>query len=1056
MESESLDINKTGNSLVIDFHKDFYILQDGFINYLCQIIFNYLLENDSFLKTNLILDILSEGLLYSKKLEDIRIKIEFEEKRYSSKTLQECNATLRHLREDKEKLEKDLKNNKAYQKFLNFNFKNLCNKINDISESMLAEKKHNKEFYGNIEKRFKSQLLSALQRLFSINSSEICVKPVLSYKKSFVELSFDIFEKEQIIDFSGILLKQTVFDSYNKIPENLRNIKIKADIKSETPEYLKKINDSQRYATIYPLEHILVLAGAGCGKTTTIISRAAYLISQGIPPERILILTFTRKAAFEIVSRIDNCIRKISYGLKAATFHRWCMDILKAYPNIFGYENFTFIDRDEQLQIFKRIRTACKNNALPRAAKLLDTYSFSRNTEKRLTDVIYFQLFDYLFEKDEIIEMMRAYEKEKQIKNYLDYDDILDIVASTIKQNKDVCEWLGRKYDCILVDEMQDTNPLQWTLLEPLSKYTKLFCVGDDAQAIYSFRGADFENIHSFQERIPNSVIIKLEDNYRSTQEILDLSNWLLKTSKIKYDKELKAALGYGEKPRLHTFLNIYDECAWIAKDLLQRYKEDNIWHNKLVLVRSAFSGRNIEVECLRNNIPYIFIGGQKLLESAHVKDLLSLLRISENYKDELAWYRFLTLFPGVGDVTANKLIKKIIDCNKIEDVNKLLNSMVIETFGLKTIYLELLKETDLESKINASINFLDDILMYKYGKNDWPSRKKDFVYLKQLSENYNNMKEFVEEFMLDPVFSSQKNSLEEKEYVTISTIHSAKGTENDIVYITDVSVGRYPSLRDISSMDEIEEERRVLYVAMTRAKKELIITRSIYIPSDWIDENMTLGLQVQYFLKNLPESLIRESRHRAQENYIEKNVFLKKSEKMQLPEQYKVRISSYTRPIGKDATNKIKVELTNEELEMKKLYECSKISIEPLLEMIKESGKMKRALASEIGVGRNYLDNLTNQTKPLFETIKKFSNYFKVSPDACFKITEKGNISRDEANPMIIEYMKKRIPGDPYPSEIKEAVISEYVPNVYGFKKIGAKYGINPDVIIGWTKFKK
>lgn len=246
-------------------------------------------------------------------------------------------------------------------------------------------------------------------------------------------------------------------------------------MKDNFPDFLKSLNEKQRIAATYPLEHILVLAGAGCGKTTTIISRAVYLISKGIAPDRILILTFTKKAAFEIANRVDNCLGKEISGLQSATFHRWCLDILKSAPEIFGYKNFRLLDREEQLQIFKKFRKSSEKLRLPKSSKILDAYSFARNTRKPLSEAMKMQLPDYLSEKEKIAQVMKLYEEEKQNKNYFDYDDILDIVATAINQNEEVCKWLAQKYDCILVDEMQDTNPLQWNLLEPLSKNTKLF-----------------------------------------------------------------------------------------------------------------------------------------------------------------------------------------------------------------------------------------------------------------------------------------------------------------------------------------------------------------------------------------------------------------------------------------------------------------------------------------------------------------------------------------------------------------------------------------------------
>src|SRR5262249_14706875 len=269
--------------------------------------------------------------------------------------------------------------------------------------------------------------------------------------------------------------------------------------------------------------------------------------------------------------------------------------------------------------------------------------------------------------KDQIAKIMLGYEEKKRERRYLDYDDILDIVAQRLELSPDTRNWISSLYDHILIDEMQDTNPLQWKLISPLKERVTLYCVGDDAQSIYGFRGADFRNVHSFSSRVPGSVILKLEDNYRSTQEILDVSNWLLARSPLGYDTNLRAERGNGKKPQLHTFSNEYEEATWVADDLLKRREEGAEWRNHMILVRSAYAARALQASLLAKNIPYVFIGGIKLLESAHVRDLLSVLRLVANPRDEIGWIRFLTLWEGVGDVTASRLIDRIMLADDLE-----------------------------------------------------------------------------------------------------------------------------------------------------------------------------------------------------------------------------------------------------------------------------------------------------------------------------------------------------------------------------------------------------
>lgn len=1051
MEKSLLNNDCTKLSHIIDYHKEIFIPQENFRKYIsCQIL-SIICNDVDFIKANIVLDSFNEGRKLLEKLKKINEGISIELNRYKNKELQEYNASLKHLRQEKEELEEVLSQNEAYQKWVTFDFHKLNDKIAEVSKEQIESYKGDKDFKNNLHNLYSDNISISVNKLFEQFNKETIVRPIFIFENYSMRLSLDKIENKDVdilIKFYEIKFTKSLFYEYNQIPKNLERLE-KANNETDLPEYIKDLNKSQRYAVTFPQEHILVLAGAGCGKTKTIISRAAYLISKGITPNRIQILTFTKKAANEIINRVNNCLGKQYRDLKASTFHQWCLDIIKSTPEIFGYRNFTLIDREEQLQIFKKLRSdlhLSKNLRLPKNSKILDAYSFARNTKKSFSKIMESQLIDYLFEKEQIAKIMKSYELEKQTKEYLDYDDILDIVASAIGQNEGICKWLAEKYDYILVDEMQDTNPLQWNLLEPLSKYTKFFCVGDDAQAIYGFRGADFENIHSFQNKIPNSVVIKLEDNYRSTQEILDISNWLLKASSIQYNKELKAVSEKGNKVELHSFVSIYDETAWIAENILERYRNDNVWNNKLVLVRSSYSGRNIEVECLKHSIPYVFIGGQKLLDSAHIKDLISLLRIVANYKDELAWLRFLTLFDGVGNITANKLISKIIECSNQEEVVQLLENILVENCGIKDVYKNLLYSNSLEQAIDISINFFNELLMYRYGQNEWKTRKNDFIFLKELSKNFTDVTELIEEFLLNPIYNTQNKK--DNDYLIISTIHSAKGTEADIVYITDVSVGKYPSLRELNILNNREEERRVLYVAMTRAKKELIITRNTF-NSEWIDEDLQNILQNQYFLRGLPPILVKETRHKAENATTYHNHFQQTEMLTKLPNKYKIRISQ----IHKQKVAITSVDYTEHEIAIMKLYECSKISITPLLNKIRKSKISKTEIQNSIGLGHNYLDKLTKDSKPIFENIKRFADYFCVDVSDCFEIIKQGNPNQDDLNQIIVDYMKTRKDGDLYPKEIKEAVISEYKPNVYGFKKIGKKYGINPDVIKGWVK---
>ncbi|WP_288396761.1 ATP-dependent helicase [uncultured Acinetobacter sp.] len=631
-------------------------------------------------------------------------------------------------------------------------------------------------------------------------------------------------------------------------------------------QLMGELNPQQHAAATTQAQHCLVLAGAGCGKTKTIVARAAYLIEQGVPANQIQILTFTRRSASEIVARVELALGEQAKGLRASTFHTFCMYLLRRVPQAFGLEQFSIIDRDDQLMMFRLIRGKDdkKNpNQLPKPQELCDLYSFARNTRQKLSEALEKQHPEYLAFKDQIAKIMQEYETRKRARSFLDYDDILAIVASALDQSEGLVDYVASICKHMLVDEMQDTNPLQWALLEPLKDKVSLFCVGDDAQSIYGFRGADFENIHRFNERVPNAQVYKLEKNYRSTQEILDLSNWLLDQSEIQYDKRLDAYRGEGIKPRMHIFPNEFDEAKWIAIDIKERhYLQGHNWSDHMVLVRSSFAARHIEAACIAANVPYRFIGGMKLLETAHVKDLLSLLRVIANPLDDIAWMRFLTLWNGVGDVGASRLAQQLLLQPEFELIfNQLEQFGRIPVETLLMMKQMMVLKQEVQACVGLGIQAIEAQLAENY-KKDWNRRQGDFELVKQLASKHGQLSEFLEEYVLDPVSISEIERQSDTDVVTLITIHSAKGTEQKVCYVANVTAGQYPHARAQGDFDAVEEERRVLYVALTRAQNELILTKQNLNlwARDVVDEQ---GRKVEsYFLNDLTRNLCTLETH--------------------------------------------------------------------------------------------------------------------------------------------------------------------------------------------------
>lgn len=610
-----------------------------------------------------------------------------------------------------------------------------------------------------------------------------------------------------------------------------------------------KLNKQQLAAATYNGKHLLVLAGAGTGKTRTIIARAIHLISNGVNPNRIKILSFTKKSANEIATRIKiegSNIPKVK-NISGSTFHSWCMELITRYSVEFGLVGYSCIDEDDRESALDiSIGNCYKKKSLEveeikfKASNISEIYSYAVNTRQNLSTAIKHKIFPYASGetidkkveriKESITPIIKQYIEYKRSRRYIDYDDMLSAVATILKQNKELQSFICSQYEHILIDEMQDTNPLQWLLLESFFDKCHLFCVGDDAQSIYGFRGADFKSIHSFVERIPNSQVYKLEENYRSTQEILDLSNWLLDESPLNYNKHLFAHRGVGKKPIMQFVNDDWEEADFITDNILNNVSVNGkSYKNHLILSRSAWHARKIEASCISKKIPYVVYGGTTLMKSAHIRDIISALRILSNYRDELAWMRYLKLWDGIGEVKATRIIEKLLDCNSLKECIKLLKG---EKLNSDNIYQLLEKistyELNPERVIDITVQTLDKILSHRYRKDNWEARKTDFSALKLVASKAENISSFITEYILDPVaeLSSVGTNKGENDIVIISTIHSAKGLEAEVCYIINVSPGSYPSSR-ATIEEDIEEERRCLYVALTRAKDELYLLAS-------------------------------------------------------------------------------------------------------------------------------------------------------------------------------------------------------------------------------------
>ena len=599
------------------------------------------------------------------------------------------------------------------------------------------------------------------------------------------------------------------------------------------------LNESQQTAVTHGDGHALVLAGAGTGKTTTLLARAKELLRRGVGPDELILVTFTRRATREIRERLTHDLGDSSSQIRVGTFHRICLDLMRLEPDAFDMRAFTVIDEDDREQLMRLARGAVlpndqsdKSNLLPKASQLVQWYSYARNANIPIS--VYLQT-QKLFEDAQlalVISVYTEYDQRKANARYLDYDDILWRCAAILTQRKDIRDRIVSRFRHVLVDEIQDTSKLQWLLLHALRQKAQLFCVGDDAQSIYAFRGADFATVHHFDQLVKGGTVYRLTDNYRSTQEILDISNWLLAQSPLPYNKKLAAVRGMGPTPLLVECDDDLGQGQWVAGDIQRRRATGVPWQSMTVLVRTAYAARAIEASLIERTIPYVFMGGTSLLKAAHVRDLLALLRVVINQRDEVAWMRYLTLFKGIGDRTAERWIQQIAACSDLSQVTTFLYRAKPEPQVPAMPVMHVLSgEQTPVAVVQAALDAMTPLLSVKYQFEQWEQRVRDLELLVRVAARFRSLDAFVEEFVLDPLHASQFAPPDDA--VVISTVHAAKGTECDVVYLARADIGQYPH-NMAKDEAEVEEERRVLYVALTRAKDELIIVRSPELIGTW------------------------------------------------------------------------------------------------------------------------------------------------------------------------------------------------------------------------------
>ncbi|MBQ4123942.1 ATP-dependent helicase [bacterium] len=638
----------------------------------------------------------------------------------------------------------------------------------------------------------------------------------------------------------------------------------RVDVKSEYKiDYEKELNPQQLEAVVQKDGSILVIAGAGSGKTKTLTYRVARLIEDGVAPENILLLTFTKKAAQEMLSRativLDSRCEKVAGG----TFHSFANIILRKYSALLELKNnFTITDRVDAEDIINHIRAKVINKQekrFPKKHTILDIYSKAVNKNTPSDEIIAseYKQFEHCTEK--INEIIRQYNDYKRSNSILDYDDLLLYLRTLLQSNSDIRKKLSNQYKYIMVDEYQDTNTIQAQIIALLaSEHNNVMAVGDDSQSIYSFRGANFRNILNFPSLFENTKIIKLEQNYRSSQNILALANEILLKAKEKYTKTLFSEIENPIKPAIISASDMKTESEFIVQRILELSEDENIPLNDVcVLARSARMTYNLEIELAKKGIPYKKFGGMKFIETAHIKDIIAHLRVILNPSDIISYTRILLLLDGIGAQSANKLLP-VLTSSDYQINAKLPVKNPEAVIKLTQLIDDAQKDLFNPSQMVKNVlNYYHPILMDKY--DDYTKREKDLEHFLNLSEKYTSLEDFLSDLALEPPDSSvddvEAGSVKD-EYLTLSTIHSAKGLEYKAVFIIGAVDGRFPSTFAFNSPEDLDEELRLMYVAVTRAKTYLSIT----YPIDMFDYSTGMVLsKPSRFLDGISQEILEK-----------------------------------------------------------------------------------------------------------------------------------------------------------------------------------------------------
>ncbi|MBG7608423.1 MAG: ATP-dependent helicase [Verrucomicrobia bacterium] len=645
--------------------------------------------------------------------------------------------------------------------------------------------------------------------------------------------------------------------------------------------YEKELNPEQFGAVTSPPGKSLVIAGAGSGKTRTLTYRVSWLLDQGEKARNILLLTFTNKAAREMVERVRSLVPGDVSDLWAGTFHSICNRILRRHSDEIGFtKSFSILDRDDQKSLMSGVVASCnidtKQRRFPKSDVLISMFSLMVNTGVDLEEVLRAR-YPYFDDWAEELEKVRAgYVKKKRDTNSLDFDDMLCLTVDLFKEHPKVLKIYQKRFSHILVDEYQDTNSVQSELIDLLSgEANSLMAVGDDSQSIYSWRGAEVDHILNFRERYPDSVVHTIETNYRSVPEILDLSNAAISANKMRFEKSLRSSRAeVGAKPALVALEDPATQASFVAQRMLELRDEEGIELQEMaVLYRAHFQSLDIQMELTRRGIPFGITSGLRFFEQAHIKDVAAFLRFVTNRKDEVSFKRMVQMMPGCGPGTSEKLWQKWLSepaSGNPEPPDKW-SAIFIEYSVPKKAAKHWEQFCYTMDELNPGGVFVspsemifsvlegiyDDYLKDSF--ENYESRRADIEQLIQYGGTFEDVLEFLAQLSLmsttDGEPTGDKAELDDDK-VTLSSIHQAKGLEWKVVFLIWLVDGQFPNGRILEADDEaaFEEERRLFYVALTRAKDELYLTYPMLNPKSYTGDVLC---RPSRFLDDFPKEMV-------------------------------------------------------------------------------------------------------------------------------------------------------------------------------------------------------